>query len=520
MQTAKEPQADLSGNDAAVDSEVMPLEVEKGTGGFVGNVLALSCGAGIAQALSVLSAPIISRLFMPDAFGLAAVFGSIVGITGQFGCLRYEIAMMLPRRDTNAAKLFGLCCVVLVTVVILVTLVIGTFGASLLDLVKAPELIPYRWLIPVGVFLVIATLPLRYWHTRHRQFKRLAAVRIETSVVSTFGVVGSGLLGFTAGIHLILARTLAQVVGPLVLGWHFARNDAAFVRRHCTCRGMWASAKRYKKFPLINSWAPVLNTSAELLPAILLAGYFDAATAGLYAFSRSIVAMPSSLISSATSQVFFQQAAMLRAGKKDLSRPSEAILKRLMSLGLWPMLVLAMAGQDLFRVLFGERWVDAGLYSSILTPWIFTMFVGAPLVVLFNVLERQGLALIFYVTLLVFKVGTLVFGGLVLRNVVWTLSMYSGVGALLNLVRLVFLIRLAKLQYQSILAPFLRYCLYVVPSAGMIACTKWWLGLSDVYILLAVALSAVPYSVLVLRDDDELRGLLARLANRVLRRDS
>jgi len=65
--------------------------------GFAKDVLKLASGTVLAQIISILSAPLLTRLFGPEAFGLAALFGSVSGIIGVVACLRYELSIMLPR---------------------------------------------------------------------------------------------------------------------------------------------------------------------------------------------------------------------------------------------------------------------------------------------------------------------------------------------------------------------------------------------------------------------------------------
>jgi len=68
------------------------------------SVLTLVGGTSIAQALSFLFSPIQTRLFSPEVFGELSVFGSITGIVGIIICLRYELAIVLPKDDDE-----GLC---------------------------------------------------------------------------------------------------------------------------------------------------------------------------------------------------------------------------------------------------------------------------------------------------------------------------------------------------------------------------------------------------------------------------
>ena len=56
-------------------------------------------------------APVITRLYGPEAFGLLALFTSITASPGSIACMRYEMAIMLPKTDKEATNLLGLCAV-------------------------------------------------------------------------------------------------------------------------------------------------------------------------------------------------------------------------------------------------------------------------------------------------------------------------------------------------------------------------------------------------------------------------
>lgn len=71
---------------------------------FASDVLKLVGGTAIAQDLSVLSSPLLTRLYGPEAFGIIAIFTAITGIISVMACLRYEQAIMLPKRDEEAAN--------------------------------------------------------------------------------------------------------------------------------------------------------------------------------------------------------------------------------------------------------------------------------------------------------------------------------------------------------------------------------------------------------------------------------
>jgi O-antigen/teichoic acid export membrane protein len=70
--------------------------------GFFRNVAILAGGTAIAQALNVLTAPIITRLYTPNDLGNLSVYISIYSILVVVASWRYETAIPLPKDDETA----------------------------------------------------------------------------------------------------------------------------------------------------------------------------------------------------------------------------------------------------------------------------------------------------------------------------------------------------------------------------------------------------------------------------------
>ena len=85
-------------NDFSDNSFTPPTGINKGTATFADNVLTLTGGATIALLITLLASPITSRIFGPQEFGLAALFRSPATMLGAIACLRYEMAIVLPKK--------------------------------------------------------------------------------------------------------------------------------------------------------------------------------------------------------------------------------------------------------------------------------------------------------------------------------------------------------------------------------------------------------------------------------------
>ena len=76
---------------------------------FSQDALTLTIAPMMSQILGILLTPILTRMYSPDAFGLAALFGSIVMIPSVFATMGYNGAIILPKSNATANNLVLVC---------------------------------------------------------------------------------------------------------------------------------------------------------------------------------------------------------------------------------------------------------------------------------------------------------------------------------------------------------------------------------------------------------------------------
>lgn len=492
--------------------------LSKGRGSFAGSAATLAGGTTLAMGLTILAEPITSRLFGPGVFGLAAIFVSGALIIARVAGLRYEMALVLPERDEDAAPLLGVCGVALLGVALLVSLLTWGCGEWTLGQLNASQLVPYLWVFPIHVFLLSVELPLRFWNTRHRRYKLVALGGLLLAVPVVAAQIIGGALGFRSGGNLATLRIIALTVPAAVLLWCLVRGDGRFVLRNCTAAKMKAAAARYGKFPLFDSWSILLNVTSYHVPVLLLAAYFSPSEAGLYDKAMRLLYLPSSLLGRSVGQVFLQQSAALKATGKSLAPLVEAVFRRMITFGALAFAMVAVIGPDLFGVFLGARWAEAGVYARILAPWPFVILMSTSIRTLFGTLEKQGVGLISFAVLFVLRVGILVLGGLVLRDVRLTLGLFALSSVVVLIWRCGYLMRAVGVAWSGPLGHMVRCLAYAAPSVGAVAAMKWWFGLAGPYVVVGAVVFSLSYAALVLRHDSELRDLLTGALKKLKRK--
>jgi len=102
------------------------------------------------------------------------------------------------------------------------------------------------------------------------------------------------------------------------------------------------------------------------LPALMLSSFFSIPIVGFYSLGLMIVQMPLILISGALSQVFYQKASQNKNTQEGNKVLVEKLLDLLIFYAILPVMIFAITGEELFSVLFGETWREAGRYTQIL----------------------------------------------------------------------------------------------------------------------------------------------------------
>jgi O-antigen/teichoic acid export membrane protein len=419
--------------------------------------------------------------------------------------MRYELAIMLPSDDKDSINILGLCflMVTIITVITSIGLFLGS--GALLSILNAQDLAPYVWLVPPFIFVSGLFLALNYWNSRTRHYGRLSIARVTSAVTTTGTQLGAGFGGFASGGSLIGASLVGSAVSTGVLGGQIWREDGALIKRYLSWNGIVAGLKRYKKFPLIDSTSALLNTISWQLPVLLLSAFFSPVIVGFYALGMMVLQTPMSFIGGAIAQVFFQRAA--EAKREGTLRPLvENIFKILIILGLFPMMVLLLIGDDLFSVIFGSQWNIAGIYIQILSVWAFVWFISSPLSTVVAVLEKQSWGL--FLNSLVFstRMISIIIGGM-FGDVIIALILFSLSGFIIYGYLCIKIMNYSQIPVKDSLKIIFSNLLQVIPI-GLILVLLVLLNIDSLIMVIFACILGLVYYMYNIKHEPLLKNLL------------
>lgn len=360
------------------------------TSDFVRSVSVLMGGTVFAQALTVATMPILTRLYAPADFNLLAVLAGVIAIVGVVSCLRYDVAIAVPDSDDEAMALLVLSVSISVAVGAVSAIPIIVAPEAILRLLGQPKLGPWLWMLPVGIALYGTCIALQMWFVRAKRFGDVARSRMGQAVGVAAGQIGFGAVGISP-FGLMLGPVANAAVGCAILGARLvgaARETLARV----TGASLLSAARIHDRYPRFSALEALCNVASQQLPVVIIAAVAVGAEGGYVNLAMYAMQAPMAVIGTAISQVYMSRApAEYRAGT--LGNFTGNVIVQLVRIGVGPLIFLGIVSPSLFGFVFGPGWDRAGELVAWMTPWLLMQFLVVPVSLALPVTRNQKRAL-------------------------------------------------------------------------------------------------------------------------------
>jgi O-antigen/teichoic acid export membrane protein len=320
----------------------------------------------VGQLIAVASAPVLTRVYSPEAFASFGLMMSYLSAVSVLTCLNYELAIPAPLEEEVAARLaYSASVVSLLMTIVLMGIYLLLVKAKLLGYGNLPTLS----VALVGIFLFVAALAaiLNYWSVRRQEFGAIGVGIVIQNVGRTIAQVLFG-LGEQAWLGLISGEIVGRVLNVFYLSrrnydsLHDASNRARQVR-------VASTLGTHRQFPLV--LLPAMFSDQILGAAFVpfMAYAFGLNIAGQYFLMRRVLDMPVALVSRTFADTFYVRIAHRAARRPEALRPFVLTVFTLIAICSFLLLLpLLVAGPSLFAKIFGEPWRQAGLFAALMVP--------------------------------------------------------------------------------------------------------------------------------------------------------
>jgi O-antigen/teichoic acid export membrane protein len=473
-------------------------------GSFTAHALTMATGTVLAQAIPILVAPLLTRLYPPALFGVLGLYLSLAAILPVLATGRYELAVVLPKRDADGGHLAVLALFLSGAGCALAFLGILLFHDRVVHAVNVPAISDWLAFVPLSALFLSILQILGCWCNRRRHYRRLVTSQVVQQGGMAAATVGVGLAGHVDG-GLIVGALIGQAAAALMLGALILYEERPSWRR-LHWREIPRVAVEYRQFPLFNMTYSLFGTVSNrfLLMAFALFAYIQ--EAGYFSLSRSVVFAPVYFLSASLGQVFYREAsdAFGTPRLESLTLKLMGVVAGVFTPGF---VFLLFWAPTLFELVFGAPWRDAGVFAAAFSPVAYCFLFTSWPERLYEVARKQHLSMMIQVFFDVATLGLLcglLYGGV--RPLVCLLA-YTAGACLYHATYLLVIFRVAGFNIRSLGRQAVRASVLAVSCAaafgGLRACPLD----ERVQLGLGMATLAAYYSIRGVRWMQEVRAL-------------
>jgi O-antigen/teichoic acid export membrane protein len=333
-------------------------------------------GSGVSQLIPLIASLILGRLYTSEEFGVFTLFSSVVSFLTVASTLRYELAIMLPKKNIDAFHLLLLASGIsfIVSAIILVLTIVIPIQIS--GFLSSENIKPWLIFMGISVFLISNIQNLTIWLNRRKNYKNISTNMIGQSATSASVNIANGFAGFTSG-GLIPGSLAGQGVGFILFFRLLLKRDKRLFK-HISWKRVKQNAVKYNEYPKFNFPHRLVDMISVTGLPILIATLFSEAVLGSYGFMLRVLKAPLGILSASLGQVYYQQISEEVAKNKSVISLFKKTVTRV-ALIISPFFLLILIwGPDIFALVFSEKWRIAGTYAQYLTPWLFITSITSP----------------------------------------------------------------------------------------------------------------------------------------------
>lgn len=327
---------------------------------FWRSVITLSAGQVIGQAITLLTIPIVSRLYSNEEYGEFGIITSTATIiVGMIG-LGLGSLIMVAKNDEDAGR------IVRVTYFLQVVLA-GIICAGMLILLPIKKFYETSVSYPVSLLMMFAYITgatLVYLLNIHiNRLKKNKALFFNPMIMATctivitipFGLFKFGFIGLMA----------ANIVAFFVSSVHMLRYDNPF-RSRLKFKDIPDVFREGKSLVLFQYPANLMGTVSAQLPNQMLSNSFGNAALGSFAMCNKLFNFPMNLIATPIQTVYFRTASEKYRKNENIAPLTYSLVTKICYISVLPVLLVVLFGRQIFAFVLGSGWAEAGTIASIL----------------------------------------------------------------------------------------------------------------------------------------------------------
>ncbi|TDM15259.1 oligosaccharide flippase family protein [Macrococcoides canis] len=377
-------------------------------------------GSILANMITILISPIITRIYSPENFGLYTLFITIITLFGPIINLKYEMAIVKSKSLKEEYNL------------IVISLFIGLFLSFILSITYGYYIylnsnLNFYFVFAICFMLLFFTSINNTFmsiNNKYKEYNIISQVTILRAISNSFFTLILGFFQYTK-LGLVISQLTSLLTGISRQSKTFFKNIKGL---NLVSRGnILSNFKGNLNFLFFTSSSALLATSIYSSIIIFISYEYSNYELGFYSLGFRILGLPFTIVSVNVAKVFYEKSINLNSDFHSLFKNTLFMMLKI----IMPLIIfIAIFSPFIFGIVFGNEWKVSGYYVLILAPLFCFKLIYDSLNTTFIVVNKQSiefflqlllvvLSLILYFLVSIFELNIYIF--LVLISLMYTL---------------------------------------------------------------------------------------------------
>ena len=350
------------------------------------NIAKISSGTILGQGISIITLPIITRLYGAEIIGVWALLTSFAMIINSISDLGLTNSIMIESED-SVEKNYKVTSTLSALISIVMSGLISVLYFMFFDVVEINEISFFFYLVMLS--FALQQIQICYtWLNRNGNYNVLMKNPVLNSGI--FGVLAIllGFIGFKTHGYFV-----AHIFGYIVTLMNMKRNLPPIMFT-LNMKDIFFIAKKNQRFVLYQAPTNIISRFKGQLPTLLIRAFWNTEILGYYSITVKVLQIPGTLLAKAIGRVFFQMTSKMKREGKDIGYFVLINLMRSMKIAIIPMILLMAFGDVVAVVFLGSEWIIAGDFVRILALQYYFVFLMSTVQGLSITLDKQNYAMV------------------------------------------------------------------------------------------------------------------------------
>lgn len=436
------------------------------------NVAKISGGTMAGQVISMITLPILTRMYGAVVIGNWALFQSIATIVNSFSDMGLTNAIMIEETEEASTRLYT----VISTIILIISIITGVVVFIFYSIVPDESGIK-SWFIALTILVLVITSQQSQvcytWLNKKGEYNILMKNPVINQIAIIAIAIPLGLFGLKRYGYYV-----ALIAGQIAMIIHMKRflPKKMFNSDIDDFRIVFRTRKTFWKYQLPTN---LITNIKNQLPTLLIKGLFGSEMLGYYSVSVRILNIPINLLATSIGRVYFHTASEMTRRGEEIGEYTYRNIIKAIKISIIPIIGMMAFGDIALTIFLGKNYEIAGQIFRIVVLQNFFIFLMMASQGVTITLQKQKYAMISCIAQSIGYTIGLVSGAYIFNSIYIGLVLMSGAYISIQIIYFCKLFQVMNISILRYLKSVGLSILLIFSCTGMIRVLLLLLGITN-----------------------------------------